>query len=248
MSRVFSGLIVVVLTVTLSGVAAGFSRPILVCVAIGMMIIYAVVGSLSAKKDAAAILACGQRTYYLGYACTIAALVGLTFSLLLQGHGSLDPRAILVAGLVALSTTLVGLIVLVSLTDYSRSLGKDTLGESDAMVRLAEALDNLDVPPEVFDAITSKAEMSLKGLGSLSALAEQVVRAMRPLPKTISELERAAKNATTTMNQSADSAGRDIKHFSQRVTELNEVIDDYVKLTERNVRNELRAFRAESPP
>jgi hypothetical protein len=197
-------------------------RPAYVWIPLLAIAVFVFRGALTAEGDAERIDALGDQTYFLAYSATVSALLGLLWRIYREGEIPNDLRPVEIMGVIALLTTLIGLIGMVTLKEYAQKLTEEGRGtnvpsaNSDVFDsrRVTPSQESINPNYEAMQEITSKA----------TTVIADFVSQVEKLPVAVDEFVSAIHDSK-----------RIARDFAEDIRELHSVLDEWEKLQERNL-------------
>jgi hypothetical protein len=203
---------------------------------------------LRAAKDGAGVLTAADNTYFLGYLATISALGGLILKVRVDPAALRDPGSLVLSLGIALSSTVVGLVCMTFLKTHAQALEAVTPPPpdvSDALQRLARALEAADLPekvgvlmndlraaPENLLQLRNVANEARTAIAAVTEEARKLANALpllleRPLHSTVAaltEVQAGAGQLQTAIRGVAQEAALQVQETSSAVKiEITEV-------------------------
>ncbi|MCI0559574.1 MAG: hypothetical protein MN733_13855 [Nitrososphaera sp.] len=229
MFRFFTSLVLQLLAVSFVLACSYYEKPIYALGAGVVVILYTIFACWESNGQATKLESHADEVYFIGYLSTIAAFAGIVVGIWLKGGDiPANPRPILLMSGVALGTTALGLFSMILLRNYARKKRGDS------------ALEYNGLNEKVLKAVEQLQEVGIENTKRLfKSYSEEIITITNKSATTIKDLNERLEDLRTNVeklknyvDQGADCS----QQFVANVKELQDVIDDFVKLLKSELR------------
>lgn len=207
-----------------------WDRPSYVWVPVLLIVVFVVKGVVASEGVAERIDALGDQTYFLAYSATASALLGLLGRVYKEGGIPNDLRPVEIMGAIALSTTIIGLIAMITLKEYAQSLTDD--GPKNTGQSGNSGVSDSAIPTPTCESPDPNHKAVQDTAAKATLLIADIARELEKLPVAVNAFASAIQD-----NQGIT------EDFIKDVRELHSVLDEWERLQERSLDDLSRASK-----